>query len=323
MSPESSPPSSIAIFPYRTLPTLSRGANDNCFRAVSSPRNALGFRRRRCRFAHENAVLGDLDGAAVHRSLHATLDHQRVAVGDLGALQFMSGDYELAHGFTAGPGRLRTAAQLGFRRFDPEGFRFSGRRPPRSRLPAAAVRRLQARGLREISPAKIVQHECSFSISRPATDHSRAKICDPKCIAVAMRMPDSTHVQNHAIAAHARTTAKRLSSPSSDAASSEILKRLFTMEVTRRAKATRKTPTVKTEVWERRVVDCEIRPDELQHEFVDRHLGRKTIESRGSSRWRRKSPSAASLNPAASISRRNVASSMRCRDFATLMPAPA
>src|SRR5258708_34410479 len=66
----------------------------------------------------------------------------------------------------------------------------------------------------------------------------------------AMRMPDATHVQNHAIAAWPRTTGKGLSSLSSDATSSEILKRLFTMEVTRRAKATGVTLTAENEVFE-------------------------------------------------------------------------
>src|SRR6266446_6221182 len=51
---------------------------------------------------------GDLDDAAVHRSLHATFDHQRVAVGDLGALQLdVRTDDQLAHAFTAGSGGFR------------------------------------------------------------------------------------------------------------------------------------------------------------------------------------------------------------------------
>src|SRR5436309_9040501 len=81
----------------------------------------------------------------------------------------------------------------------------------------------------------------------------------PKHSPLAMRMPDATHVQNHAIAARARTTGKRLPSLSSDATSSEVLKRLFTMEVTRRAKATAMTPMVKTEVGNTAFAPCEIR----------------------------------------------------------------
>jgi len=118
--------------------------------------------------AHENAVLRDLDDTAVHRSLHATFDHQRVAVGDLGALQLdVRTDYQLAHGFTAGPGRLRSTAQVGFRTFDPKGFHLCGFVTGcAQRFLQPAVRRLQARGLQDISPAKIVQHGCSSSRSR-------------------------------------------------------------------------------------------------------------------------------------------------------------
>src|SRR5881394_2289803 len=90
-----------------------------------------------------------------------------------------------------------------------------------------------------------------------------------------MRMPDAAHVQNHAIAACGRTTGKRLPSLSSDATSSEILKRLFTMEVTRRAKATAMTPTVRTEGLELPSLPANSGPNEFQHEFVDRHLGAK------------------------------------------------
>src|SRR6266571_8414806 len=90
-----------------------------------------------------------------------------------------------------------------------------------------------------------------------------------------MRMPDATHVQNHAIAIRSRTSDKRLSSLSSDAPSSEILKGLFTMKVTRRAKATAMTSTVKTEGLERPSLPAKSGPDELQHEFIDRHLGTK------------------------------------------------
>jgi hypothetical protein len=138
-----------------------------------------------------------------------------------------------------------------------------------------------------------------------------------------MRMPDATRVQNHAIATRDRTTGKRLSSLSSDAPSSEILKGLFTMKVKRRAKATAMTPIVKTEASERLVYRRNQGRTNFNTNSSTGTLGRNTIESRGSSRWRRKSPSAASLNPAASTSRRNVASSMRCKDFATFIPAPA
>src|SRR5256885_4822752 len=79
------------------------------------------------------------------------------------------------------------------------------------------------------------------------TAHSRAKIRDLKHLPLAMRMPDAAHVQNHAIAVRGRTRGRRLSSLPSDAPSSEVLKRLFTMGVIRRAKATAMTPTVKAD----------------------------------------------------------------------------
>src|SRR5258708_35443758 len=82
---------------------------------------------------------------------------------------------------------------------------------------------------------------------------SWVEIRDPRSVALAMRMPDATRVQNHAIATLDRTTGKRLSSLSSDAPSSEILKGLFTMKVKRRAKATAMTPIVKTEASDRLV----------------------------------------------------------------------
>src|SRR6266446_6221184 len=208
------------------------------------------------------AVLGDLDDAAVHRSLHATFDHQRVAVGDLGALQLdVRTDDQLAHAFTAGSGGFRITAQVGLRRFAPEGLRLCGFVTGRTQrfLQPAAVRRLPARGLRKISPAKIVQHRRSSSLSRAVTDHSRAKIRDPKCITFS-----NAHARRNSRAKSCdcrkrSATDRSPSSLSSDATSSAGLKRLFTMKVARRAKATAMTPTVKTEVLEHRQPPCQIR----------------------------------------------------------------
>src|SRR5437899_8773126 len=90
-----------------------------------------------------------------------------------------------------------------------------------------------------------------------------------------MRMPDSTHVQNHAIARRGCTGGTRLSSFSSDANSSGVSKGLFTMEVTRRAKATAVTLAVKTEVGRPPSLRVNSWPDELQHEFIYRHLRAK------------------------------------------------
>src|SRR5262249_49516691 len=52
-------------------------------------------------------------------------------------------------------------------------------------------------------------------------------------------------------------------------------------------------------------------------------VGRLTEKSRASSGWRRKSPSATSLKPAASTSRRSKPSSMRWSVFPTVAPSPA
>src|SRR5204863_9701742 len=168
---------------------FSRGANDQLLsRGELALETPSDFSDVDTGLAHEDSVLGNLDDATVHRGLHATFDHQRVAVGDLGALQLdVRTHYQLAHGFTAGPGGFRatrTNAQVGFRTFDPEGFRLFGVVARRAQgFLQPAVLRLRARRLREISPAKIVQHGCSFSIFRPATDHARTKIGAPKCIA--------------------------------------------------------------------------------------------------------------------------------------------
>src|SRR5262249_43244456 len=51
-------------------------------------------------------------------------------------------------------------------------------------------------------------------------------------------------------------------------------------------------------------------------------VGRLTEKSRASSGWRRKSPSATSLKPAASTSRRSTLSSMRWNVFPTVAPSP-
>jgi len=97
-----------------------------------------------------------------------------------------------------------------------------------------------------------------------------------------------------------------------------FLKRLFTMKVKCRAKATVATPDHQCLSWSA----FQIRGARLQHEFVYRHLGTKYDRVARILGWRRKSAFVTSLNPAASISCRNFASSMRCRDFATLTPAP-
>src|SRR5256885_2109825 len=233
---------------------FSRGANDQLLsRSQLALETSPDFGDVDAGLAHENSVLGDLDDAAVHRGLHATFDHQRVAVRDLGALQLhVRADYQLAHGFPAGPGRFRATAHVGFRTFHPRDFRLFGFVTGcAQRLLQRAVLRLQARGLREISPAKIVQHGCSSRHSRSVTIHG-GKLVTQSVLPLAMRMPEATHVQNHAIARRCRVAGERPSSPSSDAASSEVTKGLFTMEVTRRAKATAVTLSVKTEALE----DC-------------------------------------------------------------------
>src|SRR5712691_9204944 len=164
-------------FPVTYLARHSpRGANDQLLsRGQLALETPADFGDVDARLAHEDAVLGDLDDATVHRSLYAAFDHQRVAVGDLGAFQLdVRTDYQLAHAFTARSGGFRITAQVGFRRFAPEGFRFCGFVTGRTQrfLQPAAVRRLPARGLRKVSPAKIVQHSRSSSLSRAVTDHS-------------------------------------------------------------------------------------------------------------------------------------------------------
>src|SRR5712692_5465641 len=275
--------------------------------------------------AHEDAVLGDLDDAAVHRSLYATFDDQRIAVGDFGALQLdVRTDDQLAHAFTAGSGGFRITAQVGLRRFDPEGFRLCGFGAGRAQgFLQPVVRRLQARGLRNISPAKIVQHSHSSSLSRSVTDHLLVKIRDPKCIALAMRVPVATRLKNHAIARSTRAARNRLSSLPSDAHSERGSQAAVFNGSDASCKSDGPDAGSQTEVLERRLRSLpNQRRTNSKTTSSTGTLGRNTIESRGSSGLRRNSASATSLNPAASISRRNVVSSMRCRDFATLTPAP-
>src|SRR5882672_6294131 len=122
-------------------------------------------------FAHEHAMLSDLDHTAVHRRLDPALDDKRVAIGDLGTLQLDIGTHDqLAHIVLAGPGRSWIFVQLGLGRLSFGSFgpyRIGGRYRGQDLLELAVgalgwLRPDLARTRRIFSPAKIVEHERSF-----------------------------------------------------------------------------------------------------------------------------------------------------------------